>query len=413
MRLDLSDPGLLLREDVLSDPYPLYDLLRREAPVWRIPGQHSYLVADPGLIRDVVARPQEFSSNLVSVLHRDDGNDLVAYGVTQFGDPTNTLATADPPVHTRHRRLLQRHLSPAAIGELGPNVARIVDEQLSPMLAARHGDFVTGFSDPVPAVAICEVIGLPPSDAPRLVELVAGIGALLDGVTDLEGMGEAALAALDLLTYSEEQLSAARQHLAKDRPGLLAVLVDAIDSGVLTAHEALNLLVLLINAGTETTSSLLATAVRTLAQTPDLQAHLRSHPERIPDAIEDFLRDDGPFQFHYRWTPRDTTLGNMQIPADSRVLLMWAAANRPSPQAPVAGSAEPDSSRGQAPHFAFGRGIHFCIGAHLARLEARIALERLLARTASFSLDTAHPPIRRPSVFLRRHTSLPVVLVSA
>ena len=414
MRLDLGDPGLLLREDVLADPYPLYDLLRREAPVWRVPGQDSYLVTDPALIRDVVARPHEFSSNLVSVLHRGDGNSLAAYGVTSFGDLNNTLATADPPVHTRHRRLLQPHLSPAAIHELTPMVTRITDERLSTLLGAGHGDFVTTVADPVPARVIAEVIGLPPDDVPRLISLVAATGALLDGVTDLDGMGRAAAAALDLLVYSETQLGAARQRPAADRVGLLAVVVDAIDSDAITAEEALSLLVLLINAGTETTSSLLATAVRTLASAPSLQDQLRSEPGRIPDAIEDFLRDDGPFQFHYRWTPGDTTLGGVPIPASSRVLLMWAAANRPSPVAPDEGAlAEPDTSKDKAPHFAFGRGIHFCIGAHLARLESRIVLDRLLAGTTSLSLDPDHPPVRRVSVFLRRHTCLPVVLVSA
>ena len=166
---------------------------------------------------------------------------------------------------------------------------------------------------------------------------------------------------------------------------------------------------LLINAGTETTSSLLATTVRALAERPDLQARLRSDPDRIPEAIETLLRADGPFQFHYRWTPSDTTLGDTHIPARSRVLLMWAAANRPSTDTPVGEPAEPEAA-GRAPHFAFGRGIHFCIGAHLARLEAHIALKQLLANTTSFTLHPKNPPIRRPSIFLRRHISLPVVM---
>jgi cytochrome P450 len=410
MGLDLSDPGVLLREDVVADPYPLYDLLRRDAPVWRVPGQDSYLVADPALIRDVVARPDEFSSNLVSLLHRDGlSGGLVAFDLTPYGDPVNTLATADPPVHTRHRRLLQPHLSPSALSGLEPKIASIVDEQLSPMLAARRGDFVTDFSDPVPALVICAVLGLPSGDAPRLVTEVASIGAMLDGVTDLDGMSEAAAAALDLLAYAEENVRAERQRPAGDRAGLLAVLVEAVDSQDITVEEAANLLVLLINAGTETTSSLLATAVRALAENGDLQRELRSHPASIPNAVEALLRDDGPFQFHYRWTPSDTTLGGVRIPAKSRVLLMWAAANRPLPDNrpdPSSGSEPPDRS----PHYAFGRGIHFCIGAHLARLEVRIALRRLLAVTSSFSLEPDHPPIRRPSIFLRRHLSLPVVV---
>lgn len=407
MSFDLADPGLLLSERVLADPRPLYDVLRREAPVWRIPGQDSYLVSDPMLIRDVVARLTEFSSNLVSVLHRDDGGNLIAYNLTPFGDPINTLATADPPIHTRHRRLLQPHLSPAAISALEPVFIRIVEEQLAPLLAQSYGDFVTGFSDPIPARAICEVIGLPPSDAGHLVKLVSGIGALLDGVTDLDGIGQASAAALELLVYAQEQVDAAIECPSKSRIGLLAVLVNGVETGQLRSDEALNLLVLLVNAGTETTSSLLATSVRTLATRLDLQEHLRSNPEDIPEMIEDVLREDGPFQFHYRWTTADVVLGDYRIPAHSRVLLMWAAANRPSVRGSVEKSEAPDD-RAQAPHFALGRGVHFCIGAHLARLEGRIAIEQLLARTSAFTLDPERRPVLRPSIFLRRHVSLPV-----
>lgn len=407
MLLDLNDPGLLVRDDVLDDPHPLYDLLRREAPVWQLPGQDTFLITDPALVRDVVARPMEFSSNLVSVLYRDATGGLAPFEMVPYGDPAHILATADPPAHTRHRKLLQRHLSPATLGELAPSVRRIVDDQLTPMLAAGEGDFVTGFSDPIPGLAICDVLGLPQADAPSLVRQVSDIGLLLDGVTDVEGMNRGAASALDLLLYAKEHVDAARQQPADERSGILSVLVDAIDSGQIDSDEAQSLMVLLVNAGTETTSSLLATAVRILAQTPQLQEDLRACPERIPDAIEDFLRTDGPFQFHYRWTPTDTSIGETPVPANSRVLLMWAAADRPSLGDPVDRNAEP-GARGRAPHFAFGRGMHFCIGVHLARLEATIALERLLDRTSAFSLDPDHPPIRRPSISLRRHVRIPI-----
>jgi cytochrome P450 len=408
VELDLADPGLLLRADVLADPRPLYDRLRREAPVWGIPGQDSYLVVDPALIRDAVARTSEFSSNLVSVLHRGDDGGLVDFGVTPFGDPVNILATADPPVHTRHRRLLQGHLSPAALTSLESLLGEIVDEQLTPMLLQGSGDFVSGVSDPVPGRAICQVIGLPQTDATRLIELVGGIAKMLDGVTGLDGMNEAALSALDLLVYAQEKLDNVLQS-PSERAGLLAVLADAVEAGTISADEARDLVVLLINAGTETTSSLISTTVRTLATTPDLQANLRRNSEDIPGVIEQILRDDGPFQFHYRWTTTDAALGDHRIPAHSRVLLMWAAANRPSPNGSSEASSDSEE-RGKAPHFAFGRGLHFCIGAHLARLEGRIAIEHLLARTSAFRLDLDRQPSFRPSIFLRRHDSLPLLL---
>jgi cytochrome P450 len=411
MQLDLDDPLLLVRDEVLDDPYPLYDLLRRQAPVWRLPGRNSFLVADPGLIRDVVSRPAEFSSNLVSVLHRDDTGGLAAFDMVPFGDPTHILATADPPAHTRHRKLLQPRLSPAALGELVPVVNQIVDDQLEPMLAAGEGDFVTDFSDPIPALTICDVLGFPRSDATSLVKWVSAIGLLLDGVTDGEGMHQAQTAALDLLIYIHNQVDTALQRPGNERPGLLGVLVDASDSGLISVDEAQNLLMLLVNAGTETTSSLLATSVRTLAREPELQEDLRAEPEGIPDAIEAILRNEGPFQFHYRWASTDSTIGETRVPANSQVLLMWAAADRASPGGPGDGNRASEAGR-QAPHFAFGRGMHFCIGAHLARLEATAALGRLLDRTSTFSLHPDHPPVRRPSISLRRHLSLPVRLVA-
>jgi len=412
MDFDLDDPTLLLRDDVVADPRPLYDALRRRAPVWRLPGQDSYLVADPMLIRDVVARPTEFSSNLVGLLHRDADGCLVAFPMLPFGDPAHVLATADPPVHTRHRKLLQPHLNPAAVAQLEPTLRKFVDGQLAPVLSAGRGDIVTALSDPLPAFAICSLLGLPPEDAPRLVPLVADMSPLLDGVTDLDGMTRAATATLGLHEYAQTRLDHARNGPSTGRSGLLGVLVDGIDSQALTADEAQNILLQLFTAGTETTSSLIAMAIEILARRPDLQGRLRRHSEHIPEVLEDVLRDDGPFQFHYRWTTTESRLGDVVIPANSRVLLMWAAANRPSPEEPGRPSQDLDTA-GPGTHFAFGRGLHFCIGAPLARLEARIAIERFLAQTHRFSLDADHPPVRRPSFFLRRHASLPVVLERA
>jgi cytochrome P450 len=236
--------------------------------------------------------------------------------------------------------------------------------------------------------------------------------ALLDGVTVKDGMGPAVEAVLELIPYLERQLDAALAAPANERSGLLAVFAEGIAAGTVNAGEARDILLVLVSAGSETTASLLATAVETLARDPGLQEELRQDPARIPAAVEDILRTDGPFQFHYRATPHDTTLGGTSIPANSRVLLMWAAANRPAPDG--ADEALDDAEgRGPAPHFAFGKGLHFCIGAPVARLEARIALGQLLARTRSIALVPDRPPTQRPSIFIRRHSSLPIVVTPA
>lgn len=409
MDLDLDDPTLFLRQDVIDDPRPFYDHLRRHAPVWRIPGQDTYLVSDPELIRDIVGRTKEFSSNLVSLLYRDERGVPVAFAMAPVGDPIHVLATADPPVHTRHRKLLQPHLNASAVARLEPILARVIDERLAPLLQARRGDIVANLSEPLPAIAICTLLGLPAEDAAHLMPSVAALSILLDGVTDADGMSRASTAALELFEFARERIDSVRALPAAERSGLLAVLVNSIESRRITFDEAQGILMQLFTAGTETTGSLIATTTETLARRADLQERLRSHPEQIPDAIEVLLRDDGPFQFHYRWTTADTVLSGTHIPANSRVLLMWAAANRPSPREPGREERDTDTA-GPGAHYAFGRGLHFCIGAHLARLEARLATERLLAQTQRFSLDLETPPTPQPSSFLRRHTSLVIVL---
>jgi cytochrome P450 len=411
MDLDLNDPKMLLRADVLQDPAEFHDLLRSSAPIWQIPGQDTYLVSDPLLIREAVRRPEDFSSNLVSIVHNDGTGCPVSFAMARFGDPVHVLSTADQPLHTRHRKMLQSHLSPATVASLEPAITGIVTEYLDQILSQDEGDFVKTFSEVIPVRTVCELIGLPPSDAPWLIDIVATVGAILDGVTVKEEMGPAIQAAFDLLVYIQEKVGQAVESAPDQRSGLLSVFAEGIEAGTVSADEARDMLLVLVSAGSETTASLLSTAVETLARDSELQARLRAHPEQIPDAIEEMLRANGPFQFHYRATPHDTSLGGVFLPANSRVLLMWAAANRPSPEERATVLSDTDD-RGPAPHFAFGKGLHFCIGAPIARLEAKIALEQLLARTTAFSIAPGKSPTRRPSIFIRRHGSLPIALRS-
>lgn len=401
MPFDLDDPGLLFRDDVLADPRPLYAELREHAPIWQLAGQNTFLVSDPALVRDATGRPGDFSSNMVSMIHRGRDGAATPFAMLAYGDPGNVLAIADPPDHTRHRKLLQPHLSPAAVAGFEPTVRALSDGRLDAMVAAGRGDAVVELADPIPAALSCELLGLPTTDTDQLVPHVLAVGALLDGMADEDGMAQGGVAAIELAGYAQATLDAQRARPADERSPLVHAAIEAIDADEVTNDEVVGMLVQLFTAGTETTQSLTATTIDLLARDPDLQASLRADADRIPDALEDVLRADGPFQFHYRWTPHDTVLGHTAIPAGSRVLLLWSAANQ--------GSAAPVGDR-VPPHFAFGRGIHFCIGSALARLEARVMVEQLLARTSSFRLDPERPPRRRPSIMLRRHASLPLLL---
>ena len=376
--IDLNDPKTLLRDDVLDDPHSFYDLLRKEAPVWQIPGQDTFLISDPNLIKEIVGRTDDFSSNIVSLLHNDGNGCPVALRFSTYRDPSHVFATADPPDHTRQRKLVQPHLSPGAMAELEPAVRAIVDRSLESVLATEQVDIVSTFSDQVPAQTVCSLLGLPDDDVAQVLHFTFATGMLLDGVTDLEGMAQGAAAALELGAFVQTRFDGELAKAPEDRSGLLGVFAGMFEAGEVTMTEVGSMLLVFVTAGSDTTASLMATAIETLAEDQGLQERLRRDPSGIPDAIEMFLRENGPFQFHYRYVPADTMIGGVAIPAESCVMLMWAAANRPAPGSKEQETADKEEER-LVPHFAFGRGIHFCIGAPVARMETRIALEQLLA----------------------------------
>jgi cytochrome P450 len=418
---DLTDPTLLFRPDVLDDPSALYAELRAKAPVWEVPGTATFVITSAALVNEAVARPEDFSSNLASLIFRGADGCPVVFDMAPLGDATHVLATADPPVHTAHRKLVQPQLTPACVGRLEGDVTAIVDELLAPLLAARGGDVVAALADPLPMRVISRVIGLPPDDTPRLMALVLDTDEILAGVVDQDAMQRAAASALDTGVYLASHLATAVERRGAAGAGaagagvpdtLNDLLAAEIASGAMTFEEAAGMLVQILSAGSETTSSLIAQAVLVLAGDAALQDRLRADPAAVAPFLEEVLRTDGPFRFHYRTTSRATELGGVAIPAGSRLLLMWAAANLDADaySAPERLDVDRPLAKG---HLAFGRGIHFCIGAPLARLESRLAVQRLLAATASVRLDPAVAPRRYPNIFLRRLSQLGVTVTPA
>jgi cytochrome P450 len=188
---------------------------------------------------------------------------------------------------------------------------------------------------------------------------------------------------------------------------ILGTIAHGIEAGALSEEDGVVILQNLLSAGGESTTSLLGNSVRLLAEHPELQQQLRLEPELLPNFIEEALRLESPFRFLMRHTPHDTSLGGVEIPAASTVLLFWGAANRDAQQFDG-----PDEVRLSRPaprhHLAFGRGIHHCVGAPLARLEARVVLSKLLERTGTFRLDGDQTPRWFDSLQVRRHEYLPI-----
>jgi cytochrome P450 len=396
---DLHDPQTLFlayEQDRLSD---LYTQLAHEAPLWQLPGvEDVYLACTRELVEEGVARPQQFSSNLTRLLYRDDHGAPAAYELAPLDDPTHVLATADPPSHTVQRRLLQPVLSRRAISAWTPRVREVANELLV-TLQQPTADIATEFADPLTMRVVCAMIGVPDDHAPDLVEAVIAMDRLICGLADRAEMDAGAGAALTMAIRLSSYLN------GTPSPGsILSVLKSAITDGSLREDDAVGILLQLVTAGTETTATLIGHAVRQLAGDQGMQHRLRESPDAIPDFLEDVLRYDGPFQFHSRTTRPGASLGGTPLPAGSLVLLMWASAN----QNPAARSAVPMPAEQPASHLAFGRGIHFCIGAHVARMEAAVAIQGLLSRTSSFVTDPERPATSRASLMMPRPSSISI-----
>ena len=254
-------------------------------------------------------------------------------------------------------------------------------------------------SNPLPVQVISTVLGLPSADGDRLKQWADAGVDLLSGVAPPERLGECWQLMVGFLQYL-------RDRLASPAPGsVTAEIAEAVARGDLSEREGVSLMLQLVIAGSESTASLMGSAVHMLASDPRLQDELRAHPERIGVFVEEALRLESPFRGHFRVTREDTVLGGVALPKGARLMLMWGAGNR-DPQT-YSCPADLDLAREKPKqHLAFGSGIHFCLGAPLARLEAKIAIEELLARAARVELVADEKPRHHPSLFVRRFERL-------
>jgi cytochrome P450 family 144 len=258
-------------------------------------------------------------------------------------------------------------------------------------------------------VMVARIRGLSDDEASRLkAQGYASVEAIGGFVSD-ERLGELGQQMTDVGPVAEAFMTA-RSSAQRDTTTLIGVCAQAVDDGELDDMEAFAILFLLIAAGGESTTSLTGTGVRILAERPDLQDRLRREPRLIPAFVEEACRIDPPFRGHYRRVLADTELGGVEVPAGSTLVLAWTAANRDSDA-----FARPDEIDLARPnprqHVGFGWGIHLCVGAPLARLEAKVAFEQLLARTASFSVDPDGLPLcHHQSLMVRRLVALPLIL---
>jgi cytochrome P450 len=407
----LSLPALdepLRSELIVADPYPFYARLRRDAPVWQVPGTEVFFVSTWALVDEATSRVADFSNHFRHTLYVDDDGALAVVVAGEDGPP-DVFAGADPPVHTEHRKLFFPELMQRKMAALEGEVTAIADELLDVMLREEGGDVAQLLANPLPMRVITElVIGFDGADVDATQRWVFAGSRFMGARLTLADMAAVAEEAMDLAPWVGARLDAALADGVRGDGSVIGVAAAGVRDGVLSRDGAAFALMVLLGAGGETTTSLIGNAVRILAERTELQEELRDAPGRIAAFVEEVLRFESPFRFHPRTATRSTNLGGVTIPERAMVALLWGSANRDE-----AVFAAPDEVRLDRPstrlHLGFGRGIHHCVGAALARLEARVVLTELLARTTRFVLDPDGEPRWTDSLWIRRHEQLPLV----
>jgi len=382
----------LLSADLRRNPYPAYDQLRSAAPVLRDPRSGAWMLFDYESVRRALTDHEAFSS-IVSAPGSRTGQWLIF---------------SDPPRHTKLRALIMRAFTPRAAAGLEPRIRELSHDLLDAPSRRGEMDLVADFSVPLPLMVIAELLGAPAADWPRFRrwgDATMGLSLAVAGSPDAErALADFVVAHEEMRDYLAALVDERRQRPADD---LLTRLVGAeVDGSRLTSEELLGFFQLLILAGHETTTNLIDNAMLSLVEHPEQLARLRESPELLPSAIEEVLRYRSPVQAMFRLTTRDVELRGQVIPARRLVMPMIGSANRDPRQ--FADPGRFDIARDPNPHIAFGHGIHFCVGAPLARLEARTALPVLLQRLRGLELASAGPWEPREAFHVHGPARLPI-----
>jgi cytochrome P450 len=396
----------LLSPSALADPYPLFAELREFHPVVWSSAQGAWLILryddltaalqDPRLSSDRIRPVYETK---LTASQRDQRQPT--YKVLQ-----HWMVFNDPPQHTRLRKLVGHAFTPRAIKRLETRIEDLVDELLDDLEGRTEIDLINEFSYLIPAVVIAELMGVPREDIEKFKVWSDCVMTIVFGVARQPGVLDAAQnGLLELREYLIHLVEKFRRHPADNLISDLAVAVENDDQ--LTDDEIVATCILLLFGGHETTTNLIGNGTRALIQHPDQLQWLRDNPGRVGPAVEELLRYDGPSKLEVRRCVEGFELRGQHIGTGDRVYLIQAAANRDPATFP-----DPDRldlQRNPNRHIGFGLGIHYCLGAPIARLEGRIAISRLIARYPTIATGTK-APTWHPTLVARGMSSFPVSL---
>ncbi|WP_018639068.1 cytochrome P450 [Parafrankia elaeagni] len=379
------------------NPYPVWRRMRDEMPVYRNDKLDFYALSRHKDVDDAHIDPATFSSA--------HGTVLELMGPEPF--ETGQIIFMDPPTHTLLRVLVSRAFTPRRVSALEGHIRQICADLLDPQIGAGGFDFVQDFAAQLPSLVISQLIGVNPEDREEIRQTIDQTFHIEEGKGMINDVSFAAQ--IKMHTYFSEQIDIRRREPRDDMMTGLAQAEITTDEGPrsLTTSEAADFTNLLVAAGTETVARLLGWACDLLDSHPDQRADLAADSSLLPNTIEETLRYEAPSPVQGRTTTRDVELHGTTIPAGSRVLLLTASAGRDERAYPDADTY--DIRRNFDSHVSFGRGPHFCLGAALARMEGRIALEEALRRFPNWEVDRDRA-VRLHTSTVRGYEKLPVIV---
>ncbi|MBF6352247.1 cytochrome P450 [Nocardia flavorosea] len=412
---NFQDLDFFLGQELVADPYPYFDALREQCPVTREKHHNVMMVTGYDEALEVLNDAERYSS-CISVTGPfpgfpapiDENSDVDAL-IAEHRDSlplSDQLPTLDPPTHTAHRGLLMRLITPKRLEENEEAMWDMADKVLDEYLAAGKGDMIRDFAGPFTLYIIADLLGVPQEDQQEFLNALQRDPHRTETVGSTEGEGGMSHNPIEFLygkfsAYIEDRRAAPRNDV-------LTSLAEAAfpDGSQPEILDVVRVAANLFSAGQETTVRLLSSSLKMIAEDPKLQRWLREDHERIGNFIEEMLRMESPVKGDFRMAKKNTTVGGVDIPAGTVLMLANGGANRDPRRFDNPSTFDPQRSNARS-HIAFGRGIHTCPGAPLARAEAKVAIKRLLERTSDIRIDeSVHGPADA-----REYTYLPTFIL--
>ena len=391
-----------LSPEFIRDPYPFYDRLRTNAPM--LPSPFGGILASRHAEVTTVLRDKRFGKDFAGRMTKRLGADILNEPV--YRSMQRWMLTQDPPDHTRLRGLVVKAFTARRVEDMRPRIQSIVDHSIDRVIERGHMDLIDEYAFRLPVIVICDMLGIPKEDRRIFFQRERTGGRLLDPVplsrAEIDEANQSHLLSMD---YFQRLFELRRREPGDD---LTTQLVQAEQDGSKLSNEELTAnIILLFGAGHETTVNLIGNGLLALHRNPEQLSLLKATPELISNAVEEFLRYDSSVQLTSRVTLEDIDdLGGMRIAKGESVMCLLGSANR-DPAAYPDHPERLDITRPNIRPQSFGGGIHFCLGAQLARIEAEVAISTLMRRLPDLKLDDADTPEWRPTFVLRGLKRLP------